>query len=75
MIIAYLIGDCPEFFDSYAGTQVRLACVCLRHEDFTNYFKAAASTKDDARKAGEKVAEFFNAILQTLKVEASPRSP
>ena len=52
-----------------------LASACLSHEDFAMYLRASASSKDDARKAGEKVGEFFNAILQTLKVEASPRSP
>jgi len=25
LIIAYLIGDCPEIFESYAGTQVTLS--------------------------------------------------
>ena len=48
-----------------------LASVCLSHEDFSNYFKASVSAKDDATKVGEKIGEFYNAILQTLKVETS----
>ena len=47
-----------------------LAAACLSKEGFAAYFRPAGKTKADAVTAGERVGEFYNAILKILEEQA-----
>ena len=48
-----------------------LATVCLSNEVFVSPFRPSGKTKADAVTAGERVGEFYNAILKALEQKAS----
>ena len=48
-----------------------LAVACLSHHDVAMYFKAGSFDKDKAKEAGERLGEFYNAILKALEQKAS----
>ena len=47
-----------------------LAAVCLSNEVFVAPFRPAGKTKADAVTAGERVGEFYNAILKILEEQS-----
>jgi len=51
-----------------------LAVACLGHEVVAGMFRPARADKAEAEAAGEKVGEFYNAILKALLKEASASS-
>lgn len=51
-----------------------LAVACLGHEHVAAMFRPGSAQKADAAAAGEKVGEFYNAILKALLKEASASS-
>jgi hypothetical protein len=48
-----------------------LAVACLGHDKFVAHFDPEGNKKPDARDAGERVGEFYNAILKALEEKAS----
>ena len=47
-----------------------LAAVCLSSETFVAYFRPAGKTKADVVTAGERVGEFYSAILKILEEQS-----
>jgi len=51
-----------------------LAVVCFSHDKFVAHFDPEGYKKPDAKDAGERVGEFYNAILKALEEKASSAS-
>jgi hypothetical protein len=52
-----------------------LAVACLSHDKFAAHFEAVGNKEADAKDAGERVGQFYNAIYRTLLQERTKESP
>jgi len=53
------------------GIAKELAVACLSHQDVAKYLGPGSTSEEAAKKAGERLGAFYNAILKALEQEAS----